>query len=219
MLVAGVGRGLSFPKNSASPCENCHSFLYRTDLPFAQLLTCIPYLLPLYPAPPSQRILHTRLQLAMPAQSMWSSPGWGLCEGVGRRWGITIRLWIFWDRYPIGLWSINPAPTAPRETEFLCQRVTALIFCCTSPAAVPAMGWYLSVLSLISETFFLTHLSLCNISCLILSFLASAYFCFSAVSLTAQKFSWIFLKPHSLAKHFVQFWLAGRRQSFLSKKY
>lgn len=41
---------------------------------------------------------------------------------------------------------------------------------------------------LISETFFLTHLSLCDISCLILSILASAYFCFSAVSLPAQKF-------------------------------
>lgn len=98
-----------------------------------------------------------------------------VCEGVGRRLGITIRLWIFWDRYPVGLSNIGPAPTASRQTEFHCQHVTALIFSYTRPAAVPAITGHLPwsdaflLLSLISESFFLTCFSLCNISCFILS--------------------------------------------------
>ena len=115
------------------------------------------------------------MQFAISAQNLWSFPVWDVCEGVGRRLGITINLWIFWDMYPIGLSNIGPAPTASRQTEFQCQRVAEDQCCDTRPAAVPAITGHLPwsdtflLPSLILESFFLTRLSLYNISCFILS--------------------------------------------------
>lgn len=87
MIVAGVEKdsaSLRIPPalaKIASP--SC------TEQLFLQL-RCIPHL---YPGTCTQPELS-----AVSAQSL-GSPGSDPCEELGRRWGVTVRLWRFWDRF------------------------------------------------------------------------------------------------------------------------
>lgn len=69
---------------------------------------CLPYLSHV-PAP----TLSSLPLLAVSAQIL-GSPGSELCEELGRRWGVTARLWMFWDRFV----EHQPCSHSSQQTEF-----------------------------------------------------------------------------------------------------